>query len=60
MSDGADRHSHDSYDVHGVAQERHEHYDLENLISGLREDLNRAYERIRELEDDRHSHEKAG
>src|SRR5262249_60952982 len=53
-------HKHDARDVYGVAAEGHDHYDyadrhhrhfdLENQLDGLREDLNRALERIRELE----------
>jgi hypothetical protein len=39
---------HDHYDY---AERHHRHYDLESEIAGLREDLGRALERIRELED---------
>ena len=46
-----DEHQHSSYDVYGVAQEHHEHYDLKNRIDGLRADLNGAHERIGWLED---------
>lgn len=51
MSYGTEDHKHNAYDVYGVVDEHHRHYDLENLIEGLREDLGRAQERIRELED---------
>jgi hypothetical protein len=37
-------------EIHGAAEQHHRHYDLENLVDGLREDLNRALERIHELE----------
>jgi hypothetical protein len=43
-------HTHDSYDVYGVAQEHHSHYDIERLIDGLRSDLNGCFERIGHLE----------
>jgi hypothetical protein len=39
-----DRHDHYDY-----AQKYHGHADLESLVGGLREDLNRAYEDIGEL-----------
>jgi hypothetical protein len=42
------RHDHDP----DYAEKHHRHYDLESLIAGLREDLGRAEERIRELERD--------
>lgn len=41
-----ERHDHD-YDYAG---KYHRHHDLEDLIEGLRADLNAAYERIAELE----------
>lgn len=44
------RHTHSHYDVHDVAEEHHRHYDLENLIEGLRADLNQAFEQIAQLE----------
>jgi hypothetical protein len=50
VSYGTENHKHDAYDVYGVADEHHRHYDLENLIEGLREDLSRALGRIAELE----------
>jgi hypothetical protein len=43
-------HSHSFYDLYDVAEQHHRHYDLENLIERLREDLNRALGRIAELE----------
>jgi hypothetical protein len=43
-----ERHDHDL----DYAEKHHRHYDLESLIAGLREDLSRAEERIRELERD--------
>ena len=49
--DRVEQHTHDSYDVHGVAQEHHQHYDIENRADGLRADLNALYERIGCLED---------
>ena len=51
MSWGTEDHKHNAYDVYGVAEEHHRHYDLENLIEGLREDLGRAVARIGDLED---------
>jgi hypothetical protein len=39
---------HDHYDY---AERHHSHYELESELRGLREDLSRALERIRELED---------
>ena len=47
---GDTRHEHGYYDLAGVAEEHHQHHDLESELRGLREDLNRAVERIRELE----------
>jgi hypothetical protein len=44
----SERHDHDL----DYAEKHHRHYDLESLIDGLREDLGRAEERIRELERD--------
>jgi len=43
-------HWHYADEIHGAAEQHHRHYDLENLVDGLREDLNRALERIHELE----------
>ena len=43
-----DRHDH-GYDY---AERHHRHYDDESAVSGLREDLSHAEERIRELADD--------
>lgn len=40
-----ERHDHDYY----YAEKYHRHYDLEDLIEGLRADLNAAHERIAEL-----------
>ena len=51
MSYGTEDHKHNAYDVYGVADEHHRHYDTESAIAGLREDLGRALERIRDLED---------
>jgi hypothetical protein len=51
MSWDTEDHKHNAYDVYGVAEEHHRHYDLENLIDGFREDLNRAVSRIGDLED---------
>jgi hypothetical protein len=45
-------HRHYADEIHGAAEQHHRHHDLESLIDGLREDLNRALERIRELEQD--------
>ena len=42
-----DRHDHDL----DYAEKHHRHYDDESTAQGLREDLGRAEERIRELED---------
>jgi predicted nucleic acid-binding Zn-ribbon protein len=42
------RHDHDNE----YAEKHHRHYDDESTARGLREDLGRAEERIRELEDD--------
>jgi hypothetical protein len=39
---------HDHYDYAG---RHHRHYDEESTVQGLREDLGRAGERLRELED---------
>jgi hypothetical protein len=54
----ADRHDHrgdyaaESHDhSYDYAEKYHRHYDEENLISGLREDLGVAESRIRELEE---------
>ena len=44
-------HSHGFYELLDVAEEHHRHYDHESEIAGLREDLGRALERIRDLED---------
>jgi len=44
-------HRHDSYDVYGVAQEHHSHYDLINLIEGLRSDLNSLYDQVQHLQE---------
>jgi hypothetical protein len=52
-------HRHDAYDVYDVAREHHRHYDLEDLIEGLRADLNHARERISQLEDDFHDHDQS-
>ena len=43
----ADRHDHDLE----YAEKHHRHYDDESTARGLREDLGRAEERIRDLED---------
>ncbi len=43
-------HVHYAADIHDAAERHHSHYDLEQLLSGLREDLNRALERITDLE----------
>jgi len=50
-------HGHYAYEIHGVAEEHHRHYDtkselreLRSLVAGLREDLSRAEDRIRGLE----------
>ena len=51
MSYGTEDHKHSAYDVFGVADEHHRHYDLESEVRGLREDLSRAEARIRDLED---------
>ncbi len=44
-------HWHYAYEIHGGAQEHHRHHDNESQLGGLREDLRRAEERIRDLED---------
>lgn len=51
-------HWHYASDIHGGAEEHHRHYstesdvrELRSLVAGLREDLGRAEERIRELEE---------
>ena len=51
MSWRTEDHKHNAYDVYGVAEEHHRHYDLEDEARGLREDLRRAEARIRDLED---------
>jgi hypothetical protein len=38
VSWGTEDHKHNAYDVYGVADEHHRHYDLEPEIAGLRED----------------------
>lgn len=43
-------HWHYADEIHGAADQHHRHYDLESLIDGLREDLNRSLERIAALE----------
>jgi chromosome segregation ATPase len=43
-----DRHDHDG----DYAEKYHRHYDDESTVSGLREDLSHAEERVRELEND--------
>jgi len=43
-----ERHDHDL----DYAEKYHRHYDDESIVSGLREDLGHAEERIRELEND--------
>jgi DNA repair exonuclease SbcCD ATPase subunit len=45
-----DRHDHDL----DYAEKYHRHYDDESTARGLREDLGRAEERIRELENELH------
>jgi predicted nucleic acid-binding Zn-ribbon protein len=45
-------HGHQAYDLYDVAEKHHRHYDDESTVAGLREDLSRAEERIRELEDE--------
>ena len=45
------QHGHGFYELLDVAEEHHRHYDTESEVRGLREDLGRAQERIRELED---------
>jgi len=52
VSYGTEDHKHNAYDVYGVADEHHRHYDDESAVRGLREDLSHAEERIRELEND--------
>jgi hypothetical protein len=42
----------DNHDHYDYADRHHRHYDDESTVSGLREDLGRAEERIRELEND--------
>ena len=51
MSWGTEDHKHNAYDVYGVAEEHHRHYDLEDSAEGLRADLRRAEVRIGDLED---------
>ena len=50
-----ERHYHRGYaderHDHDYAERDHRHYDDERTAAGLREDLNRAYERISELEE---------
>ena len=43
-------HTHHAYDIYGVAEQYHRHYDEENLIEGLRSDLNGLQDRIHDLE----------
>ena len=50
-------HGHYAYEIHGAAEEHHRHYDteselreLQSLVAGLREDLSRTEDRIRDLE----------
>jgi hypothetical protein len=50
-------HGHYADEIHGAAEEHHRHYDTESelrelasLVAGLREDLSRAEDRIRDLE----------
>jgi hypothetical protein len=50
MSWGTEDHKHTAYDVYGVAEEHHRHYDLEDSAEGLRADLRRAEARIGDLE----------
>jgi hypothetical protein len=42
----------DNHDHYDYAERHHRHYDDESTARGLREDLSRAEERIRELEGD--------
>jgi hypothetical protein len=44
-------HDHSFWDLHDVAELHHRHYDDESTVQGLREDLSRAEERIRRLEE---------
>ena len=50
-----DNHDHD----YSYAEKYHRHYDLEDLIDGLRADLNQAHERISQLEETLHEHQMA-
>jgi hypothetical protein len=43
-------HAHSFWDLDDVAEKHHRHYDDENTMQGLREDLGRAEEHIRDLE----------
>jgi hypothetical protein len=43
----------DGHDHYDYAERHHRHYDDESTVSGLREDLGAAEERIRELENNR-------
>ncbi len=47
-----DRHEHGFYDLSGVAEQHHDHHDLENDLRDLREDLARLRSRVAELEGD--------
>ena len=42
----------DNHDHYDYAEKYHRHYDDESTVSGLRQDLGHAEERIRELEND--------
>ena len=44
-------HRHEPYDIYGTAATSGEVSRLESTVAGLREDLSRAEQRIRELED---------
>jgi hypothetical protein len=46
-----DDHRHEIYDIYGTAATSADVEQLRNQVAGLREDLNIATERIRELED---------
>jgi hypothetical protein len=51
MSWGTEDHKHNAYDVYGVAEEHHRHYDLETGLERASIELDRLRARIGELED---------
>jgi uncharacterized protein YceH (UPF0502 family) len=43
------RHEHGYYDLAGVAEEHHRHYDLEQQVASLREEIAALWERVNEM-----------